>query len=153
MNNTLKYLALAVMLQTTSAGAAPKTWTSIVVYDNGTMNLHEGIKIEKTCREALCFIQWSKNCADRAKDLEEERRQAAIREALRKEEEAKYRAEHPCVVNPDGSKRCPTKCGYETRDKDDKLIGGSLCMGAGDAYMVAMTGDRRYIKVAACFQP
>jgi hypothetical protein len=125
-------------------------WSLIFVRGDGTYDLREGIKSERVCRETLCYVQWQLSCDDHKKKIEDDTRKAELALIESKKAELVYRVNHPCSVNKDGSKDCPTDiCSSTHYDKDGKPAGGTTrCMST--SYITGVYVDRN-IKVAACF--
>ena len=147
-----KFIVAAGLMISSAAYAADKPWTSLIVRGNGQFDMHEGIKSETSCREALCYVQWNISCDAHAKQLIEDKRKADMADIEQKKRELIYMADHPCTVNKDGSKDCPTDfCSTTHYDKDGKSSGISSCMTVGTSSFY--NGVNNSITVAACFQP
>ena len=127
-------------------------WSLLFVRGDGTYDLREGIKSEAVCRETLCYVQHQLSCNDYKKKVEDDKRKAELAELESQKQELVYRADHPCTVNKDGSKDCPTNtCSTQHYDKDGSKSGGmSTCATMG--YAISGSYIDRSIKVAACFQ-
>jgi hypothetical protein len=131
---------------------AETPWTSLVVRHDGTFDLHEGIKSEKSCRESLCYVQWNVSCASHVEQVAEQKRKDELAAIEQQKRELLYRQDHPCKIEKDGSKTCPTSiCSSENFDKDGKSTGMStVCFGS--MTMSPVYGMDRSISVVACFQ-
>jgi hypothetical protein len=148
----MKYLPIALCLIACPALGAdkPQPWTAIIIRGTGAYDLHEGIASEYVCRQTLCYVQWNVDCDKRAEQVAEQKHKDDLAEIERQKRELVYRTDHPCTVNKDGSKDCPTsECSSTRYDKDGKVAGGSTScfMSISSGY-----GVDNSVRVAACFQ-
>lgn len=150
-------IVVVAALLTLPAQSAEKSWTALSVYDNGDIKMQQNITSEHVCREAVCYIQWSKSCSDHEADVKKAAIQAEIDELNRKKQIAEYQLTHPCTLNKDGkTKTCPTdEYSYVIINEDGKEISWS-----SDAVLLSSSSGRIImngrimpnLKLAVCFQ-